>query len=112
MLDVKKIELQLLFRFVNTGAVLVLYLRPSGDTGPHRVALTKDREFLLQQRTKMRLLGARADQAHVATKNVEKLRNFIQAILADETPHPRHPLVAFFSPTGPFSLRIVAHGTE
>src|SRR3546814_1897337 len=58
-------------------------------------------------------MGARADDAHVAAQHVEKLRQLIDAGLAQETAYSRHPVVVpRRQPVGLPVARLRPHGPE
>ena len=68
----------------NRRAIAVSHLGPAGHTRLDAVPDVVERNLLLQLGDKARALRSRPDQAHLALKNTDELRQFVDAHLADE----------------------------
>lgn len=95
----------------NLELVAAVDLRPAGKAHGHvvRAVLVAfgNQVVLVPQRR------ARADDAHGTAKDVEHLREFIQARLAEEPAHPRNPFLGIAQLVRRGVLgRIDAHGAE
>src|SRR5690625_5866713 len=74
------------------------------------VAHMIDRDLSRQVVDKFGAFGARTHKAHIASKDIVKLRQFIQTSVANESTDPRHPAVVFLGPLRLATfLRILAH---
>ena len=94
------------FKFITT-----VDLRPTGQAHGHvirAVLVAFGNQVILVPQSR-----ARADNAHGAAENVEHLREFIQAGLAQEPAHSRNPLLGVTQFVGRSVLRGVGtHGAE
>src|SRR5215204_5878404 len=77
MLEVVQIVAQLLGRPLDVRCVGVTDLRPAGDTGLDEVPASPERNLVGQLVQELRPLGPRADDAHLATQDVPKLRELV-----------------------------------
>src|SRR5437588_37593 len=82
VLDVIEVELKLLLRLFEGRAVLVAHLRPAGKSGANNVPQVVIGNLLRKPFHELRALGPRTNEAHVATQNVPKLGDLIEARLA------------------------------
>src|SRR5687768_12664345 len=79
ILDVEQVELQLLHRVLDAGAVGVAHLRPSGQARLDDMALAVERNLHLEVLDELGTLRAGSDQAHVAAQHVPQLRQLVEA---------------------------------
>src|ERR1051326_8974362 len=112
MLDVKQVQLQLPLGIFHGGAVLIFDLGPAGDPRTHGVPLREKIQVRFQQLAKIRLLRARPHQAHMALQNVEKLRQFVEPVLADKSPDAGNAIVIVRRPAGTGFFGVLPHGAE
>src|SRR5262249_49910271 len=112
VLYVKEVKLELCFGLFKSCTVLVLHLGPSGQSGPHSVALVEERNLLLQQFAEIRNFRSRTNQAHLSAKNVDELWQFVQTKLPQQTSQLRDPRVTIRCPTRPALLRTLPHRPE
>ncbi|MNN13088.1 hypothetical protein D3C81_1261070 [compost metagenome] len=67
--------------------VALLHLRPAGQPRAHEVPVRIVGNRLGEGVDHRHLLGARADQAHIARQHVPQLRQLVQPVLADHAAH-------------------------
>src|SRR5262245_52531879 len=79
-------------------AIGITDLRPTGQPRFHQMALGVIRDALFEPLDELRALRARADQTHLASQDVEKLRGLVEMKLADEPPDSSHARVVLASP--------------
>src|ERR1700735_3658086 len=112
MLDIENIVFELGLGFFDGRTVLILHLRPSGDSRTHGVAQDIVGGGFLELPAKEWAFGTRPDQAHLTAEDIENLRQFIQASLADEPSNFGDAVVIVRSPGGAVCLGILIHGSE
>lgn len=100
MLDVVKIVLDFNLGFVFVAGIALGNLRPAGKAGFDDVAVAVKRDAALELIDKIFLLGARADQTHVALQDIEKLRQLVQAGFADKAADAGDARVALLRQAG------------
>ena len=110
VLDVIEIVLELLPRIFNRSAIGILDLRPTGQARRDQVSLFVISNLLGKLRDKVRALGTRTDEIHVAAQDVPELRNLVDANLAndpaDTSGMRSSPLLAQTGPSFSASTRI------
>src|SRR6185503_7430528 len=84
VLDVEQVVLQFLQRVFDAGAVRIPDLCPAGESRPHDVPLTIERDLAGQLRDKLRSLRPWPDQTHVTFEHVPQLRQFVEAAASQE----------------------------
>src|SRR5580693_5899436 len=77
--QVKQVKFELPFGIIEAGSIAKPHLCPSCQTRPDGVPKVVEGDFLLQLITEVRPFWTRPHEAHLATKHVEKLWDFIQA---------------------------------
>ena len=76
----------------------VFHLCPASQARAHRSAVRVMRDGVDELLDEDGPLGSRADEGHVATQDIDGLRNLVDAGKADEAAHPRHPAIAHRGP--------------
>ena len=111
VVDVQEVELQL---FIGFGIVFAVYLGIAGKAGFDLEAELEVRELLVILLRNLRPLGAGADNRHVALEDIHKLRQLIQAALADNAPDGRYAGIVYAGGEAGDAvlLGIDAHGAE
>lgn len=112
MLDVVKIVLDLDAGIIGIGGITVDHLRPATDPGPHDVTVHVERDLPFELIDERALLRSWPNQAHVPFKDVEELRQLVDAQLADHLAHPGDAHVAVLGKLGAGFFRILAHAAE
>ena len=112
MFDVVKIVFDFDLGFVGIARIALRYLRPAGQAGFDDVAVLVKRDAFFELFHEHFLFGARADKAHVAFEDVEKLRQFVQPCFADKAADARDAVVADLGELGTVLLGIGAHAAE
>src|SRR5271157_1615868 len=84
VLDVEEVVFQLGLGFLDARSILIPNLCPASDSRAQTVSQGKERNVLFQQLAKVRALGTRSHDTHLAAKNVEELGKLVQAELANE----------------------------
>src|SRR6185369_10630761 len=93
-------------------AIRITYLRPTGESGLNHETFLIVRHFLCELRDHLGTLGAWADERHVAAQDMPELRDFIDAIPAEEAADKRDPRVIFFGPFCAIPFCIDAHRAQ
>lgn len=112
MLDVVKIVLDLDAGIIGIGSISVHHLRPTTDPGPHDMTIHVERDLPLELIDESALLRSWPNQAHVPFKDVEELRQLVDAQLADHLAHPGDAHVTVLGKLGAGFFRILAHAAE
>src|SRR2546425_3172272 len=113
VLDVVKIVLELLVRFLNGGCVVMADLSPAGDAGLHGQAADVKGDPLSKDPDELGTLRPRPDKAHVADQDVEQLWQFVQASLPQESSDASDSWVSSRRPHGTRRpLGVLVHGAE
>src|SRR5712691_11006163 len=113
VLDVVKIVLELLLRFLNGGRVLMADLSPAGDAGLHGQAAGVKGDPLSKDPDELGSFRTGPDKAHVADQDVEQLWQFVEASLPQESSHPSDSWVSSRRPHRTRRpLGVLAHGSE
>src|SRR5260370_42458008 len=98
---------------VQTCALPILHLRPSGHTGTHFVAQHVVREFGTKLFYELGPLRARANDAHVAEEDVEELGELVEGPGTNPASHPRSPRILRLRPLrAAFFLGPLPHRSE
>src|SRR5690606_32622368 len=87
-------------------------LRPPREAGLHAVAIRVIRNLFFKLRHKLRSFRTGPDESHVATQNVQQLRQFINSRLADERAYAGHPGIPNLRPLRPARLGVLPHAAE
>ena len=85
--QVEELVLELLERLGLAPRVLVLHLRPSGESRPHEVPQAVERDLPDQLLDDLGLLGAGADHREVAAQDVDNLRQLVEVRAPQEPPN-------------------------
>ena len=111
VVDVQKVELQL---FIGFGVILAVNLGVTRKTGFDLEAELEVRELLVILLRNLRPLGAGPDNRHVTLEDIHKLRELIQAALADNAPDGRDTGIIYAGGEkgNAVLLGIDAHGAE
>ena len=111
VVDVQEVKLQL---FIGFGIISAVNLGIAGEAGFDLEAELEVRELLIILLRNLRPLGAGADNRHVTLEDIHKLRELIQAALADDAPDGRDTGIIYAGgETGnAVLLGIDAHGAE
>src|ERR1700722_3528172 len=113
ILYVKQVILQFFPRIFQSVAVLVLHLRPAGDTRSDYMAHAVIRNLLAQPLDKLRSLRTRTYKRHISLEDAPQLRDLIQTRNAQKLPHRRDTRIVIPSPgSAGIGLRIFTHGTK
>lgn len=112
MLDVVKIVLDLDAGIIGIGGITVDHLRPATDPGPHDVTVHVEGDLPFELIDERALLRSWPNQAHVPFKDVEELRQLVDAQLADHLAHPGDAHVTVLGKLGAGFFRILAHAAE
>ena len=94
MADVIQIEPQFLDGILKICAVRIIDLRPSSDSGSDKVAQMIVRNLLFVDLGALDPLRAWSNEAHLASENIPKLGQFIEAALAEEGTESGDAMVA------------------
>src|SRR5215475_15890188 len=110
--NVIKIVLKFLPRVIERRAIWVTDLSPTGQPRFHQMALGVIRDALFELLDELRAFRARPDQTHLAAQYVEKLRDLIDAKLADDPPDSRRPRVVHARPDRALGFGVGPHRAE
>lgn len=111
VVNIQQIELQL---FIGFGIIFSVDLSVAGEAGFDLQAELEVRELLIILLCNLRPLGAGPDNRHVTLEDIHKLRELIQAALADNAPDGRDAGIVYAGGEAGDAvlLSIDAHGTE
>src|SRR4030095_4464746 len=84
VLDIEKVELKLALRILDRGAVRVTNLRPPSQARLDAVPHVVEAHLLAQLFDESRPFRSRTDEAHVAIKDVDQLRQLVDAKFAQD----------------------------
>src|SRR5207237_9032339 len=93
-------------------AVLILHLCPARDSWPNRMAQAVVRNLVFEGSYKLGALGPRPHETHFASKNVNQLRQLIDAEFSNPLSCPSYSIIPARSPLRALFLCIVVHGAE
>src|SRR5882672_9765408 len=99
ILDVVKIELELLHGVVDRRSVGVADLGPTRYARFHRVPARVEGDLPAELAHERGALGARADEAHIAAQYIDELGQLIDAGHSQKPSHPCHTVVVFLGPS-------------
>ncbi len=111
-LDVLEVVTQLAAHVLDRQVVALMELREADHPGKHPLAVAVAVDPLAQAIEDPRLLGARADDVHVAAQHVEELRQLVQAGPAQHAADGRHPGVVRRRPRFAVAVRPHVHRSE
>ncbi len=112
MTEVEELVLELLERLGLAPRVLILDLRPAGETRTHEVAQSVVRDLADELGDDLRLLGPRPDHGELTPQDVDDLREFVEVRAPQDPTEPRDPHVVRRSPIGGLVGRAAPHRSE
>src|SRR5579883_209742 len=101
VLNIVKVVMEFFARIQVRATIVIVHLRPSGQSRLDLHATAIARNVLLQVGYQHWLLWTWPYQAHLAAQNVDDLRELVEVGHAQETSHPRDPRII---DTGPYLL--------
>src|SRR5258708_19381756 len=113
MLDIEQVVLKLDQFVLLRAAIATLHLCPAREPGPDVKAITVKWVALCQFGDVFRALRSWTDQAHVASYNIEYLRQLIQVCRTKKASHACHPSITLRRPGSACrALCTRSHGSE
>jgi len=111
--QVEQIEFELSKSVLQTCCVGVLDLRPACYARPYRMALVVKRNLFSQLLDEIRAFGPGAYETHFPSNHIQKLGEFVEPVLSEESSNASYTRVVILSPLSAFiTLGVHPHGTK